>query len=96
MQDVNRLKLVLVDQKKTCKSKKETVELSFETVVFDEGCLICVVCSQVIDSGDVYYLSSINDLVCKECLEEFLEKAKHKTDRISIRTERENYDFMIS
>ena len=38
-------------------SKKEAVVLGFEIVVIDKGCLICAICSQVIDTDDVYYVA---------------------------------------
>ena len=40
----------------------------------------------------IYYVASYNDILCKECLEEFLEKAVHKTDRLSMQTERDNFE----
>ena len=76
-------------------SKKEAVGLGYETVAIDKGYLICAVCGQVIDLDDIYYVASINDILCKECLEEFLEKAEYKTDRLSILKEREYYNSMM-
>ena len=73
-------------------SKKKAVELGFETVAIGKGYLICAVCSQVFDSDDVCYVASINDILCKECQEEFLVKAELKTDSLSIHTERDNYN----
>ena len=76
-------------------SKKEAIELGFETVAIDKGYLICAVCCQVIDSDDLYYVASINDILCKDCLEEFLENAEYKADRLSIQTERKHFEAII-
>ena len=69
-------------------SKQEATEQGFETNGSGKGFLICATCGQVIDTDDVYYVASLQDILCKDCIQDYLEKADAKTKSQSRHTER--------
>ncbi len=69
-------------------SKQEAKEQGFETKGSGQGLLICTVCGQVIES-DVYYAATIHDILCKDCIKEYHEKADPKTKTQYCQAERD-------
>lgn len=57
------------------------------------GACICMDCNGLCDN-DIYYIAVLNDTMCEECYNEYMEEATYYDG--DSRIEQRNYDFYIS
>lgn len=59
----------------------------------DKGDCICMSCNNIIDEP-IYYIAVLNDTMCKDCYNDFIENATYYKEDSKI--EKRNYDYYIS
>ena len=75
---------------------QEANELNFgiEVTGINNICL-CGTCNNEC-TGDRYYVAAINDLVCEDCIEDFIKNMNHYTDENSLRYEITHFNFVAN
>lgn len=61
------------------------------------GCLnmiVCGTCNTEIEHKDIYYVAGINEVLCKECLDDTLENMNHYIDDDSLRYEINHFNII--
>lgn len=75
----------------------EASELGFGIEV--TGCLnsiVCGVCNTSIEHKDIYYLAGINEVLCEDCLTDYLKNMSHYTDDNSLRYEITHFNVIAN
>lgn len=68
---------------------KEAKEIGFG---ISKGCL-CMHCNNII-KNKMYYIAVLNDVMCKECYDEFIKTAHYYPEDSMI--EKRNFDYIIA
>lgn len=55
-----------------------------------EGC-ICMKCNNIIDHNKIYYVAVLNDTMCEDCFNKWLETAKNYPEDREIEAKNFNY-----
>ena len=73
---------------------KEANNLNFgiQLVGINNVCL-CSVCNNEC-VGHMYYVPGINELVCKDCIDDFIKNMNHYTDKDSLSYEVKHFNFV--
>ena len=73
----------------------EASNLGFGTEV--TGCLnsiVCGTCNASIEHKDIYYLAGINEVLCEDCLNDYLKNMSHYTDDDSLKYEINHFNVI--
>lgn len=63
------------------------------------GCLnsiICGTCNASIEHKDIYYLAGINEVLCEDCLTDYIKNMNHYTDDDSLRYEINHFNVIAN
>lgn len=63
------------------------------------GCLnsiVCGTCNSSIEHRDIYYLAGINEVLCEDCLTDYLKNMSHYTDDDSLRYEINHFNVVAN
>ena len=63
------------------------------------GCLnsiVCGTCNASIEHKDIYYLAGINEVLCEDCLNDYLKNMSHYTDDDSLKYEINHFNIIAS
>jgi hypothetical protein len=61
------------------------------------GCLnaiICGGCNSQIEHKDIYYIAGINEVMCKDCVEDYVKNMSHYTDIDSLKYEINHFNII--
>lgn len=61
------------------------------------GCLnsiVCGTCNSSIEHKDIYYVCGINEVLCKDCLDDFIKGMNHYIDDDSLRYEINHFNII--
>lgn len=75
----------------------EASNLGFGTEV--TGCLnaiVCGTCNSSIEHKDIYYLAGINEVLCEDCLNDYIKNMSHYTDDDSLRYEINHFNVIAN
>jgi hypothetical protein len=75
----------------------EASDLGFGTEV--TGCLnaiVCGTCNSSIEHKDIYYLAGINEVLCEDCLNDYIKNMSHYTDDDSLRYEINHFNVIAN
>ena len=75
----------------------EASNLGFGTEV--TGCLnsiVCGTCNASIEHKDIYYLAGINEVLCKDCVEDYTKNMNHYIDDDSLKYEINHFNIIAS
>lgn len=73
----------------------EASNLGFGTEV--TGCLnsiVCGICNASIEHKDIYYLAGINEVLCEDCLNDYIKNMSHYTDDDSLKYEINHFNII--
>ena len=73
----------------------EASDLGFGVTI--PGCLnliVCGTCNAEIDHKEIYYVAGINEVLCKDCLEDFIKNSPHYIDDDSLRYEVNHFNII--
>lgn len=76
---------------------KEASNINFgiETI----GCLniiLCGSCNSQIEYKTIYYIAGINEVMCKDCVDDYIKNMNHYTDDDSLKYEINHFNFVAS
>lgn len=63
------------------------------------GCLnyiVCGTCNSSIEHKDIYYLAGINEVLCEDCLNDYIKNMSHYTDDDSLRYEINHFNVIAN
>lgn len=63
------------------------------------GCLnsiVCGTCNASIEHKDIYYLAGINEVLCEDCLNDYLKNMNHYIDDDSLRYEINHFNVIAN
>lgn len=75
----------------------EASSLGFGTEV--TGCLnaiVCGSCKTSIEHKNIYYLAGINEVLCEDCLNDYIKNMSHYTDDDSLRYEINHFNVIAN
>lgn len=49
-----------------------------------ENIIVCGSCNVICDESELYYIAAINEILCKDCMEDFIKNMNHYTDNNSL------------
>lgn len=58
--------------------------------------VICDTCNNEVNSDEIYYVCAINRILCKDCLDDYLDNMKHYEDDDSINYEINHFNAVAS
>ncbi len=61
------------------------------------GCLnaiICGGCNSQIEHKDIYYIAGINEVMCKDCVDDYIKNMSHYTDIDSLKYETNHFNII--
>ena len=61
------------------------------------GCLnsiFCGGCNSQIEHKDIYYIAGINEVMCKDCADDYIKTMSHYTDNDSLRYEINHFNII--
>lgn len=74
---------------------KEAAELNFgiEVTALHNICL-CGTCNNECSSEDIYYVACLNEVMCKDCINDFVNNSTHYDDVESLEYEVQHFNFI--
>lgn len=74
---------------------KEAAELNFgiEVTALHNICL-CGTCNNECSSEDIYYVACLNEVMCKDCIDDFVNNSEHHCDSNSLEYEVKHFNFV--
>ena len=57
-----------------------------------DNIIICGSCNVVCDESELYYIAGINEVFCKDCMEDFVKNMNHYIDDISLKYEIKHFN----
>lgn len=57
-----------------------------------DNIIICSSCNVICDESELYYIAGINEVLCKDCMEDFVKNMNHYTDNNSLRYEIKHFN----
>lgn len=73
----------------------EASDLSFGIEI--PGCLnviLCGGCNSQIEDKDIYYIAGINEVMCKDCADDYIKNMSHYTDVDSLKYEINHFNII--
>lgn len=61
-----------------------------------DNIIICSSCNVVCDESELYYIAGINEVLCKDCMEDFVKNMNHYTDNNSLRYEIKHFNYFAN
>ena len=62
----------------------------------DDNIFLCGSCNVVCDELELYYIAGINEVLCKDCMEDFIKNMNHHTDDNSLRYEIKHFNYFAN
>ena len=62
----------------------------------DLNIIICGSCNSEIQNKNIYYVAGINEVMCKDCVDDFIKNTTHYTDEDSLRYEVNHFNLIAS
>lgn len=75
-------------------NEEEATKCNFGLLPYekDSNIIICGSCNVVCDE-ELYYIAGINEVLCKDCMEDFVKNMNHYTDANSLRYEIKHFNY---
>lgn len=75
-------------------NEKEATKCNFGMLPGKEenNIIICGSCNIILDE-ELYYIAGINEVLCKDCMEDFVKNMNHYTDDNSLRYEIKHFNY---
>ena len=54
--------------------------------------IICGSCNVICNNSDIYYIAAINEILCEDCMEDFVKNMNHYIDDISLKYEIKHFN----
>ena len=61
-----------------------------------DNIIICGSCNVICDESELYYIAGINEVLCKDCMEDFVKNMNHYTDNNSLRYEIKHFNYFAN
>ena len=58
----------------------------------EENIIVCGACNVICDESDLYYIATINDILCEDCMDDFVKNMNHYTDDNSLKYEIKHFN----
>ena len=55
---------------------------------------VCGACNKECEPEDIYYACGVNEVFCKDCIEDFVKNMNHYTDKISLSYEVKHFNHI--
>ena len=68
-------------------NNEEATKLNFGIFRKDGDIFICDSCNVICNNSNMYYVASINDILCEDCMNDFIENMNHYIDDNSLKYE---------
>ena len=62
----------------------------------ENNIIICGSCNVVCDESELYYIAGINEVLCKDCMEDFVKNMNHYIDNNSLRYEIKHFNHFAN
>lgn len=70
-------------------SKEDAAFLDFG--IYGLGECVCLRCNKICSNEDIYYIAVLNDIMCKNCYEEWIKDAERYSEDVFIENKNFNY-----
>lgn len=76
-------------------TKQEAKTLNFG-VTFEDNthAVICGSCNKMIENNKIYYVAGINEVLCEDCIDDFIKNMNHYIDDDSLRYEINHFNYV--
>ena len=75
-------------------SDKEANKLNFGIFKNDNNDIfLCDCCNVICNEDNMYYIASINEILCEACMEDFVKNMNHHIDNNSLRYEIKHFNY---
>ena len=58
----------------------------------NDNLFLCDSCNVICNGSDMYYIAAINDILCEDCMDDFVKNMNHYTDYNSLRYEIKHFN----
>ena len=58
----------------------------------NDNLFLCGACNVICNGSDMYYVAAINDILCEDCMDDFVKNMNHYTDYNSLRYEIKHFN----
>lgn len=59
----------------------------------DDNIFLCGSCNVICNENNMYYIASINEILCEACMEDFVKNMNHYMDSNSLRYEIKHFNY---
>ena len=78
-------------------NNEEATKLNFGIFRKDgDNIIICGSCNVICDESELYYIAGINEVLCKDCMEDFVKNMNHYTDNNSLNYEIKHFNYIAN
>ena len=76
---------------------KEASECNFGMLPgLENNIILCDSCNGICNESELYYIAGINEVLCKDCMEDFIKNMNHHTDDNSLRYEIKHFNYFAN
>lgn len=78
-------------------NKEEASKCNFGVLPgLKENIIVCGSCNVIFDKEELYYIAGINEVLCEDCMEDFVKNMNHYTDDNSLKYEIKHFNHYSS